>query len=300
MEYVLRTKELTKRYNNSKVLNGITMNVPKGSIYGIVGKNGAGKTTLMRIICGIQKQTTGEYEIYGVCSENKDIIKSRKRMGAVVEQPSIFLDMTAEENIKYQADLIGVPSYNFIKDLLKVVGIDILDKNKVKNFSLGMRQRLGIAVALTGNPDFLVLDEPMNGLDPQGIVDIRELILKLNRQYGITILISSHILNELFQIATHYGIINNGVIVKELSADELKKQLRKSVEIKVTDINALIKVLDMFKMEYTISKDMTVNLFSEIDISKLVIELNKENCKVINMKDRQESFESYYLNLVGG
>ena len=190
MDYVLRTNALCKKYRDFKALNGLSMNVPKGAIYGFVGKNGAGKTTLIRLICGLQEPTSGDYTLYGRKNTDKDITKSRRRMGAVVETPSIFLDMTAENNLRQQYRVLGLPSYDGLSEILKLVGLDNTGKKKAKNFSLGMRQRLDIAIALVGDPDFFVLDEPANGLDPQGIIEIRELILKLNREQQITVLIS--------------------------------------------------------------------------------------------------------------
>ena len=191
MEYVLSTENLTKQYKDFKALDHLTMHVEKGAIYGFVGRNGAGKTTLIRLICGLQSPTSGEYSIYGKKYTSGDILQMRRRMGAVVENPSIYLDMTAEENIREQYAILGRPTYEGITELLELVGLSGTGRKKAKNFSLGMRQRLGIAIALAGDPDFLVLDEPVNGLDPQGIVEMRELILKLNREYRITVLISS-------------------------------------------------------------------------------------------------------------
>ena len=189
MDAVLKTNALSKSYKDFKALNGLSMNVPKGAIYGFVGKNGAGKTTLIRLICGLQEPTSGEYTLYGRKNTDKEIVKSRRRVGAVVETPSIYLDMTAEDNLKQQYRILGLPSFDGLHDILELTGIAQTGKKKAKNFSLGMRQRLGIAIALVGDPDFLVLDEPVNGLDPQGIIEIRELILKLNREHQITVLI---------------------------------------------------------------------------------------------------------------
>lgn len=222
MEYVLEAKGLCKQYKSFKALNSLSMRVPKGAIYGFVGKNGAGKTTLIRLICGLQQPTYGEYTLYGLSSQEAEITQSRRRMGAVVETPSIYMDLTAADNLKEQYRVLGLPSYDSIPELLKLVGLENTGKKKARNFSLGMRQRLGIAVALAGAPDFLVLDEPVNGLDPQGIIEIRELILRLNREHGITVLISSHILDELSKLATHYGFIEGGRMVKEISAVELE------------------------------------------------------------------------------
>ena len=196
MEYILCTNGLTKQYRKFKALNNLNMHVPKGAIYGFVGKNGAGKTTLIRLICGLQEPTNGEYSLYGRKNTDGGISKARRRMGAVVETPSIYLDLTAEENLREQYLVLGMPSFEGIQELLKLVGLQDAGKKKAKNFSLGMKQRLGIAIALAGDPDFLILDEPVNGLDPQGIIEIRELILKLNRERQITFLISSHILDE--------------------------------------------------------------------------------------------------------
>ena len=250
MNYILQTNNLTKRYKHFQALNGLTMNVPKGSVYGFVGKNGAGKTTLIRLICGLQEPTSGDFTLYGIRSDSKDIRKSRRRMGAVVETAAIYTDMTAEENLKYQYLLMGIPSYQGIPELLKLVGLEDTGKKKAGNFSLGMKQRLGIAIALAGDPDFLVLDEPANGLDPQGIVEIRELILKLNRQHQITVLISSHILDELSRLATHYGIIDSGRMVKEISAEELEAACRKCTRMEVSDTAVLACVLDSMNVEY--------------------------------------------------
>lgn len=300
MEYVLRTNALSKSYGNFKALNGVSMNVPKGSIYGFVGKNGAGKTTLIRLICGMQEPTSGEYTLYGTKSTQKEIVKSRRRMGAVVETPSIYLDMTAEGNLKQQYRILGLPSFAGIDDILQLVGLHNTGKKKAKHFSLGMRQRLGIAVALAGDPDLLILDEPANGLDPQGIIEIRELILKLNRERQITVLISSHILDELSKLATHYGFIDNGCIVKEMSAADLEAACRKCVRMEVSDTKALARVLDGMETDYKILSANTADVYAKINVSQLASLLEKENCEVVSMQEHDESLESCYVSLVGG
>lgn len=300
MDYVLEAKALTKKYKNFKALDELTMKIPQGAIYGLVGKNGAGKTTLIRIICGLQNPTSGEYILYGKKSNSKGITKARRRIGAVVETPSIYLDMTARENLKQQLSILGMPSFEAIEDLLRLVGLENTGKKKAKHFSLGMKQRLGIAVALAGDPDFLVLDEPINGLDPQGIVEIRELILKLNREFNITVLISSHILDELSKLATHYGFVDSGRVVKEISAKELENSCRKAIRIEVTDIKILSLVLDELKMEYSIISDTGADIYSAVNVSQLVLKLSEKGCDVISMAERDESLEGYYINLVGG
>lgn len=300
MDYVLRTNALSKAYKGFKALNGLSMNVPKGAIYGFVGKNGAGKTTLIRLICGLQEPTSGDYMLYGKKNTDKEIVKSRRRMGAVVETPSIYLDMTAEDNLKQQYRILGLPSFDGLTDILKLVGLENTGKKKAKNFSLGMRQRLGIAIALVGDPDFLVLDEPANGLDPQGIIEIRELILKLNREQQITVLISSHILDELSKLATHYGFIDSGRMAKEISAKELEEACRKCVRMEVTDVKALARVLDGMKIDYKILSDTTADVYEKVNVSRFTAALAKENCEVVSMQERDESLESYYIGLVGG
>lgn len=300
MDYVLTTNVLCKEYGTFKALNTVSMHVPKGAIYGFVGKNGAGKTTLFRLICGLQEPTSGEYTLYGKKNTDKDVMKSRRRMGAVVETPSIYLDMTAEDNLKHQYRILGLPSFDGLNDILKLVGLENTGKKKAKNFSLGMRQRLGIAVALCGDPDLLVLDEPVNGLDPQGIIEIRELILKLNREQQITVLISSHILDELSKLATHYGFIDNGRIVKEISADELEAACRKCMRLNVTDTKILTRVLDNMKVEYKIMSDTQADVYAKLNVSQLTITLMKDGCEVISIEQMDESLESYYVSLVGG
>lgn len=300
MDYVLKTSGLSKNYGHFKALNGLTMNVPKGAIYGFVGKNGAGKTTLIRLICGLQQPTSGDYTLYGRKSNEKEIVKSRRRMGAIVETPSIYLDMTAKNNLKQQYLILGLPSIDGLDEILKLVGLDKTGKRRAKHFSLGMRQRLGIAMALVGDPDFLVLDEPVNGLDPQGIIEIRELILKINREQQVTVLISSHILDELSKLATHYGFIDNGRIVKEMSAAELQSACRKCVRMQVSDTKALARVLDKLKIEYRILSETQADVFAKIKITPLVLTLEKLNCEVVSMQERGESLESYYVSLVGG
>lgn len=300
MNYVLETNKLTKRYKNFWALKGLSMHVPQGSIYGLVGKNGAGKTTLIRLICGLQKPTQGEYVLYGVKNSDKRIVTSRRRMGAVVETPAIYMDMTAEDNLKQQCLILGIPSYDSIPELLELVGLQNTGKKKVRNFSLGMKQRLGIAVALVGNPDFLVLDEPINGLDPQGIIEIRELILKLNREYQITVLISSHILDELSRLATHYGFVDNGCIVKEISAEELDNICQKCLYVEVSDTRLLASVLDAKGVSYDILSDTEANLYGKINLTYLVMALQKVGCDVITSREQDESLESYFINLIGG
>lgn len=300
MDYVLTVENLVKQYGQCKALDGFCMRVPKGSIYGFVGRNGAGKTTLIRVICGLQPPTAGSFTLYGTEYSSKNIVTARRRMGAVVETPAIYSDMTAEDNLKQQYRILGLPSFDSIPELLKLVGLENTGKKKARVFSLGMKQRLGIALALAGSPDFLVLDEPTNGLDPQGIIEIRELILKLNRERQITVLISSHILDELSRLATHYGILDAGHMVKELSAAELEAACRKCTRIAVSNISALIRVLDSMGIDYKVLSETQADIFAKVNISQLILALAKEGCEVLSMEEKDENLESFFISLTGG
>lgn len=299
MDYVLKTNSLCKHYRHFKALNGLTMNVPKGAIYGFVGKNGAGKTTLIRLICGLQEPTSGDFTLYGTKHTDGRITKARRHMGAVVETPAYYGDMNAVENMKMQYAMLGLPSYDGIDDLLKLVQLQDTGKKKAKDFSLGMKQRLGIALALCGNPDFLILDEPINGLDPQGIIEIRELILRLNRERNITVLISSHILAELAKLATHYGFIDSGKIVQEISAEELDAKCRKYLHVKVTNTTILAQIMDKLGTEYEILSESEANLYRVFQVSELSAALSAERCDLLSVTEREESLENYFINLVG-
>ena len=300
MEYCLTAEGLSKHYRHFKALEGLSIHVPKGSVYGLVGRNGAGKTTLIRLICGLQSPTSGEYILYGKRNTEKGITEARRRMGAVVETPSIYSDMTAEENIRQQYQILGIPSFDGIRELLELVGLEDVGKKKAKNFSLGMRQRLGIAVALAGDPDFLILDEPANGLDPEGIIEMRELILRLNREHQITVLISSHILDELSRLATHYGFLDQGRMVKELSAQELESACQKCVRLRISDTKALSQALERVGLEYKIRSHEEADVYGEVNLSQLILDLAKEDCQVFGIQEHNESLESYFMGLVGG
>ena len=299
MEYILKTNKLKKYYGKFRALDGLTMNVPKGSIYGFVGKNGAGKTTLIRLICGLQFPNDGEFRLYNVKNNDNKINVVRKRMGAVVETPAIYPEMTAYDNLKIQFDILNIKNYDEIDDLLKLVNLDDVEDKLAKNFSLGMRQRLGIAVALCGNPEFLVLDEPINGLDPEGIVEMRNLLIKLNKERNITILISSHILDELSKVATHYGFIKDGKMVKEISAEEFEKECNHTIKLEVDSTN-LEEVLKKAKYKYKLISKTQAELYGNVEITPLVLTLHKEKINVLKLTENDESLENYFFDLLGG
>ncbi len=300
MNYVIEAASLTKKYKNFKALDDLNLHVPVGSIYGLIGKNGAGKTTLIRLICGLQKVDSGEYYIYGIKNTDKEILNVRSRIGAIVETPAIYENLSARDNIIEELTLLGSPTFDDVDELLKLVGLSDVGAKKAGKFSLGMRQRLGIAIALAGNPDILILDEPINGLDPEGIIDIRELILKLNKEKNITILISSHYLDELSKIATHYGFVDKGKMKKEISKDELINKMKHRILLKVNDAKKFIPYLDTQKIAYEIENNKTINIFSNIKIPKLISDLSKNNLEVIDVLEKSETLENYFLNLIGG
>ena len=300
MDYILTSQSLCKSYKKFKALSDFNIHIPKGSVYGLVGRNGAGKTTFIRLVCGLQEPTKGSYTLYGADSGTKAVYAARRRIGAIIEAPAIYRDMTAEENLCQQYRVLGLPSFDGIDELLKLVGLSDTGKKKAGHFSLGMRQRLAIAIALCGNPDFLILDEPMNGLDPQGIIEIRELILKLNREKQVTILISSHILDELSRVATHYGFMDKGTMVKEMSAQELGAVQRKCVRLTVDSTTALSNLLTEKGIDFSIVSDTQADIYGDINIAQIIVELSKNGCNVISMNEKDESLESYFINLVGG
>lgn len=300
MEYILEAKNIEKKYGHFKALDNLNMHIPKGAIYGLIGKNGAGKTTLIRLLCGLQRPTSGEYTLYGTLNNSRKIAEERKRVGGIVETPSICLDMTAEDNLKEQYKIIGLPSYDNLQEILELVRLNNTGKKTAKHFSLGMKQRLGLAISLVGNLDLLILDEPINGLDPEGIIEIRELILRLNKEKGITFLISSHYLDELSKIATFYGIIDKGKIIKEIDKDELEQNFRTRTQINVSNLKECVKYLEEKNFTYKVISDSIVDIYEKINVSELVIALSKRNCIVNDYQEKGESLENYYLNLIGG
>ena len=300
MENILTVSGLSKYYKRDKALDSLYLTVPKGAIYGLVGQNGSGKTTLFRLLTGLQKPDGGNFTLYGTRNDEKEIERVRRRISAIVETPALYRNMSAKDNIRQQYRILGMPSDAGIDELLNLVGLGDTGSKKAGNFSLGMRQRLGIAVALAGDPDFLMLDEPVNGLDPQGIIEMRELILKLNREKQITILISSHILDELSKLATHYGFIDHGHTIKEITAKELEEACRKSLRLTVSDGKKLALVLDDMQAEYCFVSDETAEIYSDIRVTKLVCTLADAGCEVLSIQEREESLESYYIRLIGG
>ena len=298
MNFVLETNCLRKKYKHHEALKGVYMHVPKDSVYGLIGRNGAGKTTLMRLLTGVQRESGGSYSLFGVDKNSPEIKKERRRIGAMIESPSIFLDLSAEENLKMQYRILGLPSFSSIPEILDLVGLSDTGKKKVSSFSFGMKERLGIAMALAGHPDILILDEPINGLDPEAIVEMRELIIRLNREMHITIIVSNHILDELSKVATYYGFLDDGVMVKEISAEEMAKECRKAMRIKVESLETAALAHSLQGWEYSVVDDDTLDVYGEINI-KDVLDCLKDS-GIIDVDKRNENLEGYFISTVGG
>ncbi len=265
MEYAVKTDRLVKRYGSQTAVNGVDMHIRKGDIYGFIGKNGAGKTTLMKMLCGLTQPSSGSYTIFGC--ENPE--QARKRIGSLIENPALFPKMTVKENLTYYAMLKNASDAK-LTELLDLAGLTGAAVNrKAENLSLGMKQRLSIAVALLNDPELLILDEPINGLDPEGIVEIRQLLMKLNRERGITILISSHILGELEKMATRYGVIRDGILVREFDAEELKQTSTGKVVIDIKDYSRAKRILE------------------------------ENGIEIESICEEKENIESYFIGLVG-
>lgn len=302
MACILRTKNLTKIYHGYKALNDVSMILESGKIYGLIGRNGAGKSTLMRMITGLGFPTAGTIELFGY-SAGKSLQSGLKRVGSMIEYPSLVADMTAKENMKFHRLMRGIPNKEIEDELLKLVGLTDAGLRKAKNFSLGMKQRLGIATALISNPEFLILDEPINGLDPLGVVEIRELIKKLADERKMTILMSSHNLPELYQTATDYIIIDEGQIKQTLTLEELDERCRHYLLITCNQPEKLVTVLEteLKTNNYLVMPDKSVKLFDYLDKKEQVATVLVENGIVMTNFSREgDTLENYFLSVIGG
>lgn len=297
---ILQTNNLYKTYGKQVVLDGLAISVPKGAIYGLVGKNGAGKTTLIRMICGLQKQNVGDLIIMGTPNTSSKISDVRKKIGAIVETPALHLNMTAHENLKMQMLLLDNYDKTKADELLDFVGLSDVGAKHARHFSLGMRQRLAIAIALCGNPELLVLDEPINGLDPQGIIDVRELLLKINKEKGITILVSSHLLDELARVATHYGFIDKGKLVAEMTAETLTTDPERKTTLHLNHVNGLVMAMTKFQNKFELIDDKTLVIYGPIEVTDLVLALHDKEIVVHRIVETSESLEDRFFELLGG
>lgn len=301
-KYVLQTNHLTKMYKSQLALNNVNLSIKKGSIYGFIGQNGAGKSTLIRIVSGLAFPNSGAIELFGK-TEERDLIQARKRIGTIIEGPALYPQMTAAENLEAHRLLKGIPGKGCIDKTLALVGLQDTGKKVAKNFSLGMKQRLGLAIALLGDPEFLILDEPINGLDPMGVVEIRELLKRLNREHGITILISSHILSELHLLATHYGIIHKGELLEQLTINELNEKCQQFLHIKVDNPNKAASIIEteLSTTDFEVMPDGVIKLFKYLDIpGKVSTTLTQAGLVIEQFMPMGEDLESYFMNRIGG
>ena len=299
---VLKTYNITKKYGEQLAVDNVNMTIKKGDIYGFIGQNGAGKTTLIRLITGLIHKSGGEIELLGANEEN-ELNKARTMVGSLIESPSLYTNMTARENLEVSRLVRNIPGKKCIDEVLELVGLKDVEKKKVKNFSLGMRQRLGIANALMGNPKLLILDEPINGLDPMGIVEIRELLKKINKEKDMTILISSHILSELSELATTYGIISNGKLIEEITAKQLSEKCRQYIDLKVDDTARAVILLEreLGISDYEVLEDSNIKVFSNLDnVGEVNSLLSRSGIIVESISFKGENLDEYFMNKVGG
>lgn len=299
---VLKTYNITKKYGEQLAVDNVNMTIKKGDIYGFIGQNGAGKTTLIRLITGLIHKSGGEIELLGANEEN-ELNKARTMVGSLIESPSFYTNMTARENLEVSRLVRNIPGKKCIDEVLELVGLKDVEKKKVKNFSLGMRQRLGIANALMGNPKLLILDEPINGLDPMGIVEIRELLKKINKEKDMTILISSHILSELSELATTYGIISNGKLIEEITAKQLSEKCRQYIDLRVDDTARAVILLEreLGISDYEVLEDSNIKVFSNLDnVGEINSLLSRSGIIVESISVKGENLEEYFMNKVGG
>lgn len=301
-EVVLKTYKVSKKYKDQMAVDNVNMTIRKGDIYGFIGQNGAGKTTLIRLITGLAHKTSGEIELFGGSSE-AELNKGREFIGSLIESPAFYANMTARENLEVSRLVRNIPNKESIDEVLNLVGLKDTGKKKVKDFSLGMRQRLGIANALLGNPKLLILDEPINGLDPKGIIEIRELLKKINREKDITILISSHILGELSELATTYGIISHGKLIEEITAKQLAEKCRQYIDLIVDDTKKSVILLEKeFGInDYEVLANNEIRIYSHLDQSGMINStLSKNGILVDKIAIKGEKLEEYFMEVVGG
>ncbi|SET60664.1 ABC-2 type transport system ATP-binding protein [Salinibacillus kushneri] len=299
-ETILKVRNISKRYRNTKALEKVSIEIKRGMIYGLIGENGAGKSTFMRTIMGLIKIDEGDIELFEQTG-SKGLQHARRKIGQSIETPALYPDLTARENLKVQAANGGV-SEREIDDLLRLMNLGNTGKKKAKNFSLGMRQRLAIALTLITNPEFLILDEPTNGLDPSGIVEMREIIQRLVTERGITVLLSSHLLDELSQVATHYGILHDGKLIHELSKEELSRETRQYIELETTEIQKAVVVLDELEIkDYEVVNGTRINIYEHIDdVAAINRSLVLADVNVLRIGTTRQKLEEYFLQLTGG
>lgn len=298
-DLVLKTNNLTKKYKDFTALDNANITINKGDIYGLIGRNGAGKTTLMKIITTLTNKTSGEFYLFN--KDDKHLSETKRRIGCLIENPAFFENLTAYQNLKYYAIQKGIADYSQIDKVLELVKLSDSKNKKFKNFSLGMKQRLGIAFAMLDNPDFVILDEPINGLDPIGISELRETLKKLNEESDITMLISSHILSELYLLANKFCFIEKGKIIKELTKEELDAECSRAIVIKTHEVKETCLVLEsvLNTTNYKVIDKNEIRLYDYLDNSgKVNKALAKNDIDVISIYESGVSLEDYFKSIV--
>ena len=300
MEYILTTDNLTKIYGQKRAADGISLHIKRGDVYGLIGRNGAGKTTILKMICGLSTPTSGTVTFGG--KTGLALSREMNKIGSLIETPGLFPKMSAYQNIKIKCILAGKNDDEYIKSLLKQVGLENVGKKPVQSFSLGMKQRLGIALALVGDPEFIVLDEPINGLDPQGIAEMREIIHRLSKEQGMTVIVSSHILDELAKVADAFGIINDGKLIDEFTSEQLEERCGTHFILKTGDAEKTRVVLaDKGISSFEILENGSFKILQVIsDTSKLIVALVEAGVPVYELALVQTTLEQYYLTRTGG
>lgn len=299
MENILQTVDITKKFAKKTAVSSVNMTIKKGDIYGFIGRNGAGKTTLIKMLVGLSRPTSGSIELFG----SKRLDKARHKIGTVIEAPAFVPNLSARQNMLIQWKLLGSKDKSIIDETLKLVGLSDVGRKKVKKFSLGMKQRLGIAMTLMGDPEFLILDEPTNGLDPEGIIEVRNMLKRINQERGLTILISSHILGELSKLATRYGIINDGVLIDEFTGDELATRCQSSLIVKVNDANRAAEVLksELNTDKFAVVNENTLEVYDFIDAPGVVTSALAKNDVVVDLISKKSvDLEEYFMKVIGG
>lgn len=299
MEYILTTENLTKVYGKHRAADQINIHIKKGEVYGLIGRNGAGKTTILKMICGLSTPTSGSFTFKG--KSGAELKKNMKSIGSLIETPGLFPKMTAFQNVKLKCLSMGIKDDDYVNSLLEQVGLSNVGKKNAQSFSLGMKQRLGIALALVGNPEFIVLDEPINGLDPQGIAEMRHIIHRLSKENGLTIIVSSHILDELVKVADSFAIINSGKLLDEFTSEELARRCSTYVLLKTSSSEQAQKILtEMQITDFEVVDDANIKISSKIeDSSKVIEKLVNSNIAVYEFAFKQMTLEEYYLNSTG-
>lgn len=300
IENIIECNQLSKQYRKQRALDHVDLKIEKGEIFGLIGQNGAGKSTMMKILAGLVHPSEGDFKLFGKYPSQDPYIY--RRIGTLIEQPGVYGNMNALSNMHIKALAMGCDNTNDLIDLLQICGLDATSKKKVRSYSLGMKQRLGLAMSMIGNPELLILDEPVNGLDPQGIMDIRKALLKINHERNVTILLSSHILEELSKIATSYGIIKDGILIQHMDREQLNKSCKDYCQIQVDDVQKASVILEekCLVKDFKVIDNQTIHIYDSVDTSVINELLIKNGLHVYEIMMHKQNLETYFLNLVGG